>query len=294
MRRIPKAITTLLVAAVVVGGAFPAAFASKADEKKDEGPTEEEVEAAVAKIEKVLDEGSFEDKVKVLVEVRTVQHEDVAKEVAKAIKDDAKEVRTAAVQTLGYLKVDSSLKELTSLTKKKKYTEDEDMAIEIYKSIGRHGSKKSLKVLEDDILNSTEKVLQTRILAIGHVRDDDSVELLIGLMNKMKGNRGGGKGGPGEGKENIPNMQQFRLALHVLTGADEGLDRRDWQRWWNDNKHDLDVTDEYPELDKGLETQWKSYWGEGDKKDRKREREDGRDEPGGDRGEDPGAEPLAA
>lgn len=291
----------LTCASVLAGGMLPTALAAPAtvatgtvatdeEEEQQKGPTEEEVEAAVARVEKALDEGSFEDKVKALIEVRGVHHADVVKAVEKAIKDDAKEVRVAAIESLGYLRVDSALKELTSLTRKKKFTEDEDTAVALYKAIGRHGDKKSLKVLEDDILNSTEAVLRTRILSIARVRHDDSVEALIGIMNKIRGRDGGGKGGPGERKENIPHMQQFRLALHVLTGADAGLDRRDWQSWWNDNKHDLDVTEEYPELDKGLEGQWLSFWGEKAENDGRRERDEGREEPGE---EEPGEEPGA-
>lgn len=253
------------------------------DDKEEEeaGPTDEEVDAAVEKLKAVLKEGSFDEKVQALEEARAVPHKDVVKIVVTAVKDDAKEVRLAAVTALGYLEVDRALDTLHGWSKKKTMTKDDDFALELFKAIGRHGDKGSLKYLEDNIFSSPNKVLEARIIAMGKIRHEDAVGEVIGIMNKMRSNnggKGGGKGGGGkEQEENVPHMDAVRLALHALTGANEGTSRRDWQTWWNENKRKLEIdAKEMPPMERSLETKWLEFWNE------KRKREEGeRGERGG-------------
>jgi len=275
----------LLVAFV---GLAPA-LAAQDGEPKEEGPTEEEVAAQAEKLSKALEEGSYEDKLAALVASRAFPHDDIVKLVADATKDKAQEVRVCAVASLGYLDVDSALSELHKYTKKKSLLEDEQFALETYRAIGRHGKKKSLKILEDNILGSPKAVLECRILAIARVRDFDSVDIIVSLMNKLR-STDGGKGEPKGGREDVPDMPTIQLALHVLTGADEGTKRADWQRWWNDNKHDIEVTEEYPPLDRAHETKWREFWDEGGRGGRGDRGEGRREKDGGGEGEDDGGE----
>jgi hypothetical protein len=167
------------------------------------------------------------------------------------------------------------------LPKKKANLEDEQFAIEMFRAIGRHGDKKSLKVLEDNILGSPRAVIECRILAIARIRDVESLEMIVSLMNKLRANEGG-KGEPKGGREDVPHMGTIQLALHVLTGANEGTERSAWQRWWNDNKKDVEITAEYPTLERGLEAKWFEFWDEAPRG--REERREGREE--GERGED--------
>jgi hypothetical protein len=282
----PLTLVLLLGLLLAWVGFAPASFAQE-DEPKDEGPTEEEVAAQVEKLERVLAEGAYDEKVEALTAARAFPHDDVVGVVVGALKDKAKEVRLCAVATLGYLDVDSALRELHKLPKKKANLEDEQLAIEMFRAIGRHGDKKSLKVLEDNILGSPKAVLECRILAIARIRDYESVDMLVSLMNKLRANEGG-KGEPKGGREDVQHMGTFQLALHVLTGANEGTERSAWQRWWNDNKHDIEVTEEYPELERSLEVKWLEFW---DETPRGREgRREGREEgeEGGGEGEGEG------
>ena len=43
-------------------------------------------------------------------------------------------------------------------------------------------------------------------------------------------------------------MADFRLALFVLTGHDEGRTPQLWFNWWNDHQKDFAVSKELPEL----------------------------------------------
>jgi hypothetical protein len=215
-------------------------------------PTEEEVALVVAKLRAALADGAFDEKVAALEEARVCVHDDVALVVAGAIKDEAKEVRTAAAVALGRMPLESARDALHGFTKRKPLMADEDLAVEIYKSIGRIASRDSIDLLEDNALGSSDRVAQARILALGRIRRADSVEALMGLMNKLRIAKGAGS----------KQMQELRVALHVLTGVDQGADRRDWQRWWNDNKRGLEVAEQVPELDRKLGRLWEGFWGD--------------------------------
>jgi hypothetical protein len=229
-------------------------------------PTEEDVAAVVTKLRGVLADGAFDEKVAAIEEARVCVHDDVVAVVAGAIKDEAKEVRTAAVVALGRMQLDSARDALHGFTKRKPLLADEDLAVEIYKSIGRLASTESIDLLEDNALGSSNRVAQARILALGRIRHVDSVEALMGLMNKLRVAKGQGS----------KQMQELRLALHVLTGVDQGADRRDWQRWWNENKRGLVIAEEVPELDRKLAVLWNGFWGDDERRPRgKREEGDG-------------------
>jgi len=230
-------------------------------------PTDEQVEQAVAKLRAVLAKGAFDEKVAAITEAEACLHADVVAVIAGALRDDAAEVRVAAAESLGRMDVEAALDALHTAVKRRATVEEEALAVALYKSIGRHGDPASIDVLEDNALGSPDKVAQARILALGRIRDIESVEALMGLMNKLRVAKGAGS----------KQMQELRVALHVLTGVDQGADRRDWQRWWNDSKRTLEISAEVPELDRKLERLWDEFWGERDRAPRG-EREE-REEP---------------
>jgi len=256
----------------------PAVLVDEDEEEDDEPapPTKEEVEAAVERLEEGLESDDFEARVAALVEARQVQHDDVAKEVAKAVKDDAKEVRLACVTSLGYLRVPYALKTLHKWSSKKSMLEDNAFAKELFKAIGRHQDKKSLKYLEDGAVNAPRDVFEARVLAMGKIPHMDAVEEIISIMNKLRANEGG-RGRKDEREENVKNMDVIQLALNHLTGADEGTDRRAWQKWWNNNKRDIEIDpEEMPIMTRNLENKWRAYWNEPKERERGQDRDEGR------------------
>ena len=68
--------------------------------------------------------------------------------------------------------------------KNKAILEDEIVAEQYYLALGQKGDKKALKVLTDGLskTNRGDKVTRARILALGRIRDTDSVEALIDVM----------------------------------------------------------------------------------------------------------------
>lgn len=240
-----------------------AATASDDDEKEpDPGPSEEEVEAMVERIESALDDGFLEEKLEALEAARHVPHDDVAKAVAKAEKDDAKEVRLACVVTLGHLRVDAALDTLHGWCKKTKTRmHEEAFAIEVFKALGRHGNTDSLKHLENGAINEERPLFEARILAMGRIHHADAVAEIVGIMNKLRATSGG-RDGREEREENVRFMDVIQLALNSLTGADQGVDRRAWQSWWNDTKRDLELDpQDKPLMTRNLARKWRRYWG---------------------------------
>jgi len=222
-------------------------------EDDDAGPTEEEVERAVAELERALEGDAFDEKVAAIEAVRTVHHENVVEAIVEAFDDDALEVRVAAAKALGSMPLENALDALHQRAKKKKTMEPEELAVATLNAIAMHGDPSSVRILEDDVIGAPPLVARARILGLGRIRHEDALEALVGIMNKLRvGRRGDGH----------TNMTEVRIALHVLTGIDQGADRRDWQRWWNDNKRDFEVPAQVPELDRKLGRQWRQYWGE--------------------------------
>lgn len=255
----PSALALLL--AVLLSTLAPST--ARADDRDEPvGPSKELIESTVEALEAVLEDGDFEAKVVAIGEAAVVHHDDVADAIDEAVDDDALEVRVAAVEALGTMPVEGALDALHKRAKKKKSMEPVEQAVAIIKAIAQHGDASSIAILEDDVIGADDALARARILGLGRIRHEDSVEALMGIMNKLRvGKRGGGH----------KNMAELRLALHVLTGADEGLDRRRWQSWWNDSKRDLEISATQPELDRKLERQWQQFWEE---REERRERDD--------------------
>jgi hypothetical protein len=119
-----------------------------------------------------------------------------------------------------------------------------------------------------------DPVVRARILGLGRIRDRRAVLELIGMMKKA-------------GRARVaPYMDDFRLSLLVLTGADHGASQDEWFAWWNEHKKTLVVPPEPPPVPERDWRRWASYWGLPQVYERARRREDrgddGRDgRPGG-------------
>lgn len=245
----------------------PAAPVAVQDDEDEEQPPldEEAVEALVEKLEELLPDkkGSPEDKVDLIWEAVEFAHEDVVEALEEGLDDKQHDVRLATLDVLGLIEHEDAMKVLAKLAKRdKKLQEDEDLAAQLYKSLGRYGDKKNASLLTKNIFATAgDKVVQARLMSLGKIREKDSVEELIGLMNSAGGGIGkNGNGGGGGGRANPAHMETVRLALYALLEEDAGNKRDDWQKWWNDNKRSFEVTEEEPELEGQLGKRWNRYW----------------------------------
>ena len=216
-------------------------------------PDPKRVEAAVAEIEGAFKEGKTADeKVAAIRKNKEVLDARVITAITKGFKDKDQAVQAAAIDALGRMDHPEALEGLHRLYKadKQRLKDDEKILPLLLKSIGRHGSEKSVDLLADDVfLQRTFPAIQARVLSLGNIRSKKSVEALMDIMAKA-------------GTRQVNDyMNLFRQSLVRLTGADQGPDSAMWTKWWQDNKAKLEVSKEVPKLPEIAEKAWSEYWG---------------------------------
>jgi HEAT repeat protein len=185
-------------------------------------------------------------------------HPEIVAAIAKGLTDKDDAVRLAAIDALGWMSNPEALKQLHRLYHRdEELREDEVLFARLLQAIGRHGSSSSVEVLKDDPFDHlTMASGKARILGLARIRDTKSVEGLI------KGMQLGG-GDPRGGRSGSPRfMDDFRLALVVLTGQDLGTSKEAWISWWRDAGKDFRVAAARPALPAELEAAWVAYWNE--------------------------------
>lgn len=235
------------------------------DEQEEKPPVDERAVAdLVERLEELLGDkqASPEDKVDLIWEAVALPHEDIVDALEDGLDDKQHTVRLATLDVLGLIDHEDAMKLLAKLAKKdKKLQDDEELAAQLFKSLGRYGVEKNKDLFVRNIFASKgAKVVQARLLSLGKIRSDDSVEELISLMNSAAG-AGAGKGkGGGGARSNAAHMEEIRMSLYALLEEDAGSSRDDWQKWWNDNKRDFEVSEEEGDLEGPLGRKWAKYW----------------------------------
>lgn len=184
-------------------------------------------------------------------EAGRIDDDKLVKQLGDLLKHKDGEVRRLSLTALRYNPNEDSLDVLLKHKKNKAILEDEIAAEQYYFALGQKGDKKALKVLTDGLskTNRGDKVTRARILALGRIRDTDSVEALIDVMVS------------GSLRRRHPQLTEIHTSLSVLTGADVAMNQDAWIAWWNDNKKGLKLTDQEQELGtrKGRAA-WMTVW----------------------------------
>ena len=255
----------MLTALLALAGLLPAAPAPLPDplalvvaatSQEDEGPSEELVETTVTALEAALKEKDPARLVTACNEAAEVPHEDVAKVLAKTLKvrlkgEPRETVLQAALAALGAQGNEVALKALhRTYAKDKDLRKHEELGTALLRAIGSHAHESSIEVLTDDVTSTpSNDALRARALGLARIRTDESLAAVIELMNRMT-----------RGKR-VRQMEDFRLALCVLTGVDKGKEPTAWMQWWNDVKKSFEVQPKLPTLPKQLDRRWRQYWG---------------------------------
>lgn len=232
-------------------------------------PDPAKVDAAVAALEKAFKSKEPLDRVQAIQSASEVVHARVIDEIVRGFKDKEDTVKEATIEALRWMDHPDALEALhKSYKKDKKLADDDELFTSLLRAIGQHGSTESIDVLADNPFKNTHgPAIKARILGLGNIRSDDSVEELFGMLQKV-----------GKAKTHGV-MTEFRLALMVLTGVDQGENREAWLKWWNDNKKTYEVSARPPKLPEKWQRRWDRYWGLDHVESRGERREDRGDDP---------------
>lgn len=253
-------LTPLALPAPHVPGAVPQPapllLGDAEDEEEEQGPTKAEVEAMVERLEDAFKgKTEVDERIEAVQAAAAVPHDDVAKALRDALGDKEAEVTLAALDVLGKMPVEEALDELLRFHKKdRRLKKNDELLAESFKAIARHGDPDTAELFTDNLFgNTSDVVVEARILGLGMIRDAVAVEGLMDVLKATYGKKGG----------NQPKvMPHLVLAMTVLIGEHEnGSDKDKWVAWWNDNKRDLEISAELPEIPAQMLRKWQLYWG---------------------------------
>jgi len=188
-----------------------------------------------------------------------VNDDAVSKEIAKGLRNRSLAVRQAAIEALGSMDNETALKELHRLYfGDRSLSKNPKLFALLLKEIGRHGDPSSIKVMTDSPFNRlTLESGTARLMGLGNIRDPKSVEELMKLSRKASGKqRGTGVTSQWRGAFN----QAFDDAMFILTGQDYGRGKEDLEKWWRDNRKDLKIDAERPQVSEEVSERWAGYW----------------------------------
>jgi len=222
----------------------------KRDNDKKRDPAEV-TQSDAASLEAALAKGSTREEKVAAIRVHALKEDpEVVLLIAKALGDKQRGVQVAAIEALRFNPAPSGLDALEQALKKdKKIREDGYLHAALVRAVCQHGNKSSLEFLINDPLSKANpEVSRARILGLGMIRIKKSVAGLMGLMQRVPS------------RTLRPYMDDFRVALYVLTGIDHGTNSREWIRWWDANKRVVKVAAAPPKLPGLVQLEWNRYW----------------------------------
>jgi hypothetical protein len=238
-----------------------------------EGPSQADAQrakAAVAELEKAWKSESAAERVRAIQANGGVADAEVVKLVARGLRDKEPEVQHAAIEALRRVGHPDALKELQACARDgQALRKDPPSQAALLRALGQYGSASSIRILGEELGPEQDaRGLQARILGLARIRTRESLERLFEGL-KLAG-----------AQHSEAQLPDYRLALALLTGTDQGNSVSDWQSWWNAHRAQFKVEAQAPALAPDLERKWKVFWGEleGEPRSRKRS-ERGRDGP---------------
>ena len=249
------------------------ALLSPAQDPEVKPPTEERVEQAIKELSAAFDKkGDSEAKIQAIALSSEVLHPKVIEWIAKGLKDSDDEVCAATIESLRYMEhPDANDVLVKTLRRDKKLRKKPELYEALIKAVCQHADPKSFSLIADFKLNDeTRDTIRARIYGIARYRTPEAVEELFDVMKRFGKNKA------------QPYMGELSTALMVLTGIDQGKSQTAWTRWWNDNKRDLEVSEELPKLPKKTLASWSRYWGLELPEERRKRRGERGDDPEGD------------
>jgi len=229
-----------------------------ASARADEATADREAEA-LRVLAKAFPKGSPSDQIAAIREADGVNTATVSKEIRKqALHSKNETVQIEALKALGRMDNPESVKALNNAyTAHESVRKDEKFFVTLLTEIGRLGDPSSVKILSDKPFKyATEKTTKARIYGLGNIRTIEAIEALIRGLALANSNARGVFTNP-----DLETISDFRTALNVLTGTDQGEDKALWQNWWRSNAKTFAVDAELPVIPRKLEARWEAFWG---------------------------------
>lgn len=215
-------------------------------------PDAVKVKAAVAEIERVFRDGDGPARVKAVQAAAQFVDPEVIARIAKGLKDKDLEVERAAMEALRFMPHPEAAKALVDAAKRDpRFKKAPERHAALLRAIAQHGAEDSIEVLAADLGNENDAgVLRARIWGLGRVRSKASVDKLIELLRAL---------GPTKSASAMPD---FRTALMVLTGVDQGTSGESWIAWWTAERARSVIAARPAALPRAAQYAWDLYWGE--------------------------------
>jgi HEAT repeat protein len=226
-----------------------------------DNPTPEQVKTALARFDDAFKAKDADLLASTIEEFGGIADDKVVHELARALRFRDKQVRTHAVIALGWVPDDDALRQLHRMYRREKDLgkTDEALFAQLLKSIGRHGDRRSISVLSDKPLKyHTLESSRARIYGLGNIRRKEAVEELIKGMQLI--GSAGVRGARSFKTESPRAMEEFNVALSVLTGFTVGTSQQLWLDWWRENKSKLKVSPTRPPVPDDIKRAWERYW----------------------------------
>lgn len=219
------------------------------DPPKPTVPDPEKVKAALTQLGEAFAKPDAGPRLRAIEAAAELADAEVVHQIARGLDDKDVNVQKAAIEALRFNEHKKSLDELHTRARQKAAKELPVTYAALLRAIGQHGDASSLELLSDNPWSVLDAgVLEARILGLSRIRTKESVKALTDLM-EMAGNQ-----------KIQPFMQDFRVALWALTGADQGGSRELWLKWYRDNKAKLEVAKLPVQEPHELAQRWQRYW----------------------------------
>ncbi|HEX6882768.1 MAG TPA: HEAT repeat domain-containing protein [Planctomycetota bacterium] len=240
----------------------------------DDGPTPAQVAEARGALDAALRSGELAALLAALEAAQRVPHAEVVKRVARALRDERKEVQLAALASLRWNAHAEALAALTQAQEERRWKDDRELLIASLRAIGQHGDPRSVALLAREPFEPHDHaVWRARIFGLARIGTEPALEALLGILGATTTGR------PPE-RRVAPLMPEMRTALVLLTGVDLGLAPELWEDWWRANRKRYRPPEKTPLLPKELREGWDEFWGLPPFYERERRREDrGREPP---------------
>lgn len=244
-------IASLACCAPLLGsGALEASAQSEQAQLQEPSP---EAAALARRLREAFDSGSAPQRIAALRSSFLHADESVVAQVRRGLEDRDVDVRLATFDALGRNAHESAFTALLAhqRAKRKELRSLERDLPALLTALARRGDARALPALVDDLqAQRLVATVRARILGLARIRSKAAVEALFKLADEI-------------GFVDMHNhLEDFRLALVVLSGVDHGRSLEAWRAWWNGARARFEASERMAPLAPKDAARWREHWGE--------------------------------